>query len=161
MLKKYDTSRFTDATSGWFKRKESDVESLHIYFKKLFLGTDRERPQVLSEFGGYVYKSADHSFNKLNTYGYKIYSTQKDFVTGLCRLYGEELLPLVKQGLCAAVYTQVSDVEDETNGLLTYDRRMCKVEPEDLLEIAAKLQQAVDPELSDAGEKDAVQDTDS
>ena len=161
VLKKYDTSRFTDATSGWFKRKESDVESLHIYFKKLFLGTDRERPQVLSEFGGYVYKSADHSFNKLNTYGYKIYSTQKDFVTGLCRLYGEELLPLVKQGLCAAVYTQVSDVEDETNGLLTYDRRMCKVEPEDLLEIAAKLQQAVDPELSDAGEKDAVQDTDS
>ncbi len=149
VLKKYDTSRFADATSGWFKRKESDVESLHIYFKKLFLGSDRERPQVISEFGGYVYKNNEHSFNKLNTYGYKIYATRSDFVAGLRKLYEEELLPLVKQGLCAAVYTQVSDVEDETNGILTYDRRVSKVEPEQFADIGAKLQAAVAPENGD------------
>ncbi len=145
VLKKYDTSRFTDATSGWFKRKESDVESLHIYFKKLFLGNDKERPQVISEFGGYVYKNAEHSFNKLNTYGYKIYNTQNDFVTGLRKLYEDEVLPLVEQGLCATVYTQVSDVEDETNGILTYDRKISKVEPGDFADISAKLQELIDP----------------
>ena len=52
-------------------------------------------------------------------------------------------MPCVKNGLCAAVYTQVSDVEDETNGLLTYDRKVEKLTAEEMLPIAEALQKAV------------------
>ena len=59
------------------------------------------------------------------------------------KLYLEEVLPCIEKGLCAAVYTQVSDVEDEINGILTYDRRICKLTPETMLPIAQKLQKAI------------------
>ena len=49
------------------------------------------------------------------------------------------MLPAVKQGLCAAVYTQVSDVEDETNGILSYDRKVCKLEEAPMRELAEEL----------------------
>ena len=145
LLKDQDHTRFVDATSGWFKRKKSDVESLHIYFKKLFLSEDFSTPQIISEFGGFVYKDPEHSFNKLSTYGYKILLSREDFVKDLRRLYTEEVVPLVKKGLCGTVYTQVSDVEDETNGLLTYDRRVEKVLPEEFSDIAEMLKNALNP----------------
>ena len=59
------------------------------------------------------------------------------------KLYRERILPAVEKGLCAAIYTQVSDVEDEINGLLTYDRKVCKVKPETMLPIAEELREAV------------------
>ena len=62
-------SRFIDSTSGWFRETLSDVDSRHIYFGKLRLGKD-ERPQLLSEFGGYVWKIPEHSFNTEKTFGY-------------------------------------------------------------------------------------------
>ena len=142
-LKALDKSRVIDSTSGWFRQKRSDVESLHIYFKKLKLGKDRSRPQFLSEFGGYVYKIPEHSYNLKKTYGYRIFSSREEYVKALQKLYMEELLPLVKEGLSAAVYTQVSDVEDETNGLLSYDREVLKVTPEEMAGILNALQAAV------------------
>ena len=71
----------------------------------------------------------------LKTYGYKIFKTREEFVRGIRDLYLNELIPLVKQGLSAAVYTQVSDVEDETNGMLTFDRRVMKLSPEEFKDI--------------------------
>ena len=62
-------------------------------------------------------------------------------------LYREEILPCVKQGLCAAIYTQVSDVEDEINGLLTYDRKLEKLTPERMLPLARALRQAMEEEV--------------
>ena len=59
------------------------------------------------------------------------------------KLYTDEILPCVKNGLCAAIYTQVSDVEDEINGLVTYDRKVEKMDPEKMLPVAAALQTAV------------------
>ena len=59
-------------------------------------------------------------------------------------LYMDEVLPCVKNGLCAAIYTQVSDVEDEINGILTYDRKVCKLTPETMLPIAEALQKAIE-----------------
>ena len=61
-------------------------------------------------------------------------------------LYREEILPCVQRGLCAAIYTQVSDVEDEINGLLTYDRKLEKLTPERMLPLARALQQAMEVE---------------
>ena len=98
------------------------------------------RPMVLSEFGGYACKPAGHAFNPTGTYGYRFFEEQADFEDALVRLYEEEILPAVGQGLCAAVYTQVSDVEDETNGLLSYDRKVTKADPKRMKAIAEEIQ---------------------
>ena len=143
-MKKLDSSRFIDATSGWFRRKKSDVESLHIYFgswKKLKSG---HRPLVLSEFGGYCYGVEGHIFNPEKAYGYKSCKSLEALNRDLKALYEEKVIPAAEKGLCAAVYTQVSDVEDEINGLLTYDRKVCKADGEMLLSIAQKLQKAIE-----------------
>ena len=143
ILKKLDPTRFIDATSGWFTEHESDVDSRHIYFKELKPWGRTDRPQVLSEYGGFVHKCPENSFNREKTYGYGIYESREEYAAVVKRKFMEEIIPLAKQGLCAAVYTQVSDVEDETNGLLTFDRRVCKVLPEELSGIAEELQRAV------------------
>lgn len=147
-LKLLDPTRFIDSTSGWFHQRESDLDSLHIYFGKLHLGKE-PRAQLLSEFGGFVWKLPEHSFNTQKTYGYRIYSDRGSFVKALREIYEKEILPLAEKGLCGSVYTQVSDVEDETNGLLTFDRAVRKVHPEELDDIAAKLQSAVLKQTND------------
>ena len=136
-LKALDPSRWIDSTSGWFHQTKSDVDSLHIYFVALHLGK-QHLPQLLSEFGGYVWKLDEHSFNTEKTYGYRKYSTRADFVAALRALY-RSLLPFAEQGLCGAIYTQVSDVEDETNGLFTFDRVVLKVRPEELNDLASAI----------------------
>ncbi|MBQ6679465.1 MAG: glycoside hydrolase family 2 [Lachnospiraceae bacterium] len=154
-LRALDKSRLIDATSGWFRQEKSDVESEHIYFKKLKLGKKSGRPQVLSEFGGFVYKIPEHSFNLDKTYGYKLFATREEFAADFRRIYLEEVIPLAKQGLSAAIYTQLSDVEDETNGLLTYDRRVQKLEASETEGIIEALQAAVNgtaPEKTENGE---------
>ncbi len=137
-LKALDGTRFIDSTSGWFARKLSDVESLHIYFKPLRTG-EQDRPQFLSEFGGWTLKYPEHSFNLEKTYGYRTFEDRESFVRELRALYLEQVLPLIPRGLCAAVYTQVSDVEDETNGLLTFDRKEAKVRPEEFRDVSERL----------------------
>ena len=132
----------TGVCAGWFAQKESDVESLHIYFRKLRTGK-QDRPQFLSEFGGWSLKIPEHSFNLEKTYGYKKYEDRETFVRDLKALYLEQVLPLVPRGLCAAVYTQVSDVEDETNGLLTFDRKAAKVTPDEFREVSEQLLRAI------------------
>lgn len=124
-LKKIDSTRFIDSTSGWFRGKKTDVESLHIYFKKLKT-VKTNKPVVISEFGGYVLKVENHIFNENKEYGYKTLKDKEEFNRSLLDLFENQLLPLVKQGVCASVYTQVSDVEDEINGLVTYDRKVKK-----------------------------------
>ena len=138
MLKAEDDTRFIDTTSGWFHGAETDVTSLHVYFKPVRLKPSA-KPIVLSEFGGYSYKPEGHVFNEGNTYGYRFFKEREAFEDALVQLYEQEIIPLVDKGLCAAVYTQVSDVEDETNGLLSYDRHVLKVTPERMREIAEKL----------------------
>ena len=137
-MKKLDTSRIVDTASGWFEGAESDVTSPHIYFKPVRLKPS-EKPIILSEFGGYVYKDTEHSFNLSKTYGYKIFERRSDFEAALEALYLNEVAPNIKKGLCGSIYTQLSDVEDETNGLLTYDRRVLKVDPERMRSIAKSL----------------------
>ena len=65
--------------------------------------------------------------------------TQEEYEKALIALYEEQIVPALKQGLCGAVYTQVSDVEDEINGLLTYDRKTCKVGADEMRTMAEKL----------------------
>ena len=142
-LKKLDDTRFIDSTSGWFRRKRTDVDSRHVYFKKVKLKGDGVKPLVLSEFGGKTYKVEGHIFNPDKTYGYGGCETKEALNEAVVKLYMDEIVPCIKNGLCASIYTQVSDVEDEINGLLTFDRKVEKMNPEKMLPIAAVLQQAV------------------
>ena len=138
-FKALDPSRIWDATSGWFKHRRSDVESDHIYFKPVKLKAVKGRPMVLSEFGGYAWQVPGHAFNPDKVYGYRQYRDRDAFEQGLLDLYRNEIIPAIRGGLCAAVYTQVSDVEDETNGLLTYDRALCKVDAATMHALAGEI----------------------
>lgn len=141
-FKKLDDTRFIDSTSGWFRRKKTDVDSRHVYFRKVKLKGDGKMPLVLSEFGGKTYRTDGHVFNPDKTYGYGGCDSLEKLNEAIAKLYLEEVLPCVKNGLCAAIYTQVSDVEDEINGILTYDRKVEKLTPKTMLPIAEALQEA-------------------
>ena len=141
-MRALDDTRWIDSTSGWFRRKKTDVDSRHVYFRKVSL-TGEDKPMVLSEFGGYSYKVDGHIFNEDKSYGYGSYNDLGAFCDAVAKLYMEQIVPSVKTGLCAAVYTQVSDVEDEINGLMTYDRRIEKLTPDKMLPVAAALQEAL------------------
>lgn len=145
-LKALDDTRPIDSTSGWFSPKRgkpsfTDFDSRHVYFKpvKLSLG---EKALFLSEFGGYSYKIDGHSFNLKDNYGYRTFTDPKSFENALEALYLYEILPAVRNGLSAAVYTQLSDIEDETNGLITYDRKFTKVDEAKMRQIAEQLYSA-------------------
>lgn len=142
ILKSRDTSRIFDTTSGWFLKHNSDVDSHHVYFKKIKLKAKSSRPLILSEFGGYSYKLDEHSFNPDKTYGYKHFYSKDEFETALKELYLNQIVPAIKLGLCGAVLTQLSDVEDETNGLYTYDRKVCKIDIKVMREISSEVYSA-------------------
>ena len=125
-LRALDETRFIDSTSGWFRQTKSDVDSYHIYSGPLDIAAD-EKPLVLSEFGGYSCRIPDHCFSAEKIYGYKKCSDEAEFLDEISRLYTQEIEPLIKRGLCAAIFTQLSDVEEEINGFLTYDREVQKV----------------------------------
>ena len=139
-----DATRFIDTTSGWFRGKNTDVDSRHQYFGKLRLEGDGLRPLVLSEFGGKTWRVEGHIFNPDKTYGYGACPTREALNEAVAALYRESIVPAVEKGLCAAIYTQVSDVEDEVNGLATYDRRVVKLDADTMLPISRALQDAME-----------------
>ncbi len=135
-LRALDDTRVIDSVSGWHDQGKNitTLKSLHTYYTPLKVPKD-PRPVVLSEFGGYSMKVDGHVFCEDKEFGYKKFRTQEDYVAALRKLYLKKLKPLIKKGLCAAVYTQVSDVEEEINGLITYDRRYIKIPVETMREI--------------------------
>ena len=143
-LRALDDSRFIDTTSGWFRAENTDVESLHIYFGSFRKLDTYEKPLVLSECGGYCYPVADHMFCPEKSYGYRNCKTLDAFRTDLEGLYREKILPAVKKGLCGCILTQISDVEEEINGLLTYDRKICKAAPQNMRQVAGELKKSVE-----------------
>lgn len=134
-----DPTRFVDHASGWHDQGGGDFQSLHVYFKKVKLPVDDNRVTVLSEFGGYSYKDMDHSFNPDHTYSYKLFDGKDSFNEGVKELYERDVIAQIDKGLSATVYTQVSDVEDEVNGLLTYDRKVLKVDAELMKQLNSKI----------------------
>jgi len=126
-MKALDSSRIIDATSGWFHQSKSDVSSHHVYFKKPIISHEKAKALVLSEFGGFSYRITGHLFGPKN-YGYSKHETRQSFENALFTLYEDDVLSLVKIGISALIYTQLSDIEDETNGLVTYDRRVVKID---------------------------------
>lgn len=136
-VRNLDGTRLIDHASGWHDQGVGDVVSKHVYFRKYRFRPDKKgRCVLLSEFGGYNHRVAGHCFNDRN-FGYKGYETPLQLQNALKRLYSEEIREAYEKGLAAAIYTQLSDVEDELNGLVTYDRKICKLQPEKVKEIVA------------------------
>ena len=142
-LRGLDDTRFIDTTSGWFRRNKTDVESLHIYFELWHRLKSSDKPLVLSEFGGYTYPVEGHLFDPEKAYGYKSCTSLGEYRSALEQLYRRRILPAVSKGLCAAIYTQLSDVEDEINGILTYDRQVNKADAAAMQQIARDLQATI------------------
>jgi len=129
-LARLDPTRTIDHASGWHDQGAGDLKSLHVYFRRFRVPRRRDaRVLVLSEYGGYGLRLEGHAFNDA-TFGYRRYGTADELGRAFARLHTEEIAPAIAAGLSATVYTQLSDVEDELNGLLTYDREVLKL-PED------------------------------
>ena len=138
-FKALEPNRIWNAASGWFKNSDSDVQSEHIYFGSLRMKAQGRRPLLLTEFGGYSCALEGHRFNLDEEYGYQKYRSREEFQGALSKLYRNDILPQIATGLCGAILTQLSDVEDETNGLVTYDRRIVKADPAEMTAIAGEL----------------------
>lgn len=135
LIRSIDKTRTIDHASGWHDQGISDVKSWHVYFTKYRFTPDKYgRAVVLSEFGGYNYRVEGHSFTERD-FGYKHLKSPDELKKALEKLYGEQIFPAIKKGLAAAVYTQLADVEDEVNGLITHDRAMVKLPIEEIRNI--------------------------
>ena len=133
-----DGSRLYDATSGWFAQSKNDFDSEHIYFKTT-PPEIKERPVFVSECGGYSQMIDGHFYSKYTSYGYGG-AEDPDALTDMIEtMYQEMIIPGLDAGICGCVYTQLSDVEDEVNGLYTYDRKICKVNVERMKALAEEI----------------------
>ena len=125
-LKGLDNTRLIDHASGW-SDQGGEIRSIHKYFVKFKMPRGEKRPVSLTEYGGYAMKIDGHTFvNK--AFGYAMYKDQKSLDDAIRKLWQNEIIPAKEQGLCAAIYTQVSDVQSEVNGIVTYDRQIVKVD---------------------------------
>ncbi|MCD7735921.1 MAG: glycoside hydrolase family 2 [Lachnospiraceae bacterium] len=122
-VRQMDSTRLIDHASGWFDQGGGDVRSVHNYFRPLKVKNDR-RPFVLSEYGGYSCSVPGHIYSD-GVFGYRKFASMEELTEGLKDLQ-KTIHSLREQGLSGAVYTQLSDVEEETNGLYTWDRKVCK-----------------------------------
>ena len=125
-----DSTRTIDHASGWHDQSIGSIRSEHVYFRSYRFSPDGlDRAVVLSEFGGYNFRIDGHSFGS-RSFGYKRFDSANSYRYALTDLYRRQIAPAREEGLAAAVYTQLSDVETELNGLITYDRRAVKIPPE-------------------------------
>lgn len=136
-IRKIDDSRTIDHASGWHDQKIGDFRSYHVYFKPYRFRKDRlGRPVILSEFGGYGMESGT---TEKKAFTYRKYMTKEDLTNAIVKLYETQIIPAKKRGLAASIYTQVSDVEQEVNGLISYDRKTVKVVKEDIAKMSERL----------------------
>jgi len=125
-VKTQDSTRTVDHASGWFDQKAGDFNSVHNYFRKLRVEQDDKRAFVISEYGGYACHITGHSSVE-RVFGYKKFDTPEELSKAYHELYEGQMLPLIEKGLSGVVYTQLSDIEEEVNGLVTYDRKVIKI----------------------------------
>ncbi len=123
-----DPDRLIDHASGWHDQGAGDIRSLHVYFQPIrparWWGRDG-RALVVSEFGGYSLRLPGHDY-PAKEFGYRRSATREQLTAAYERLHRREVLPGIARGLAGTVYTQLADVEDESNGLLTADRTEVK-----------------------------------
>ena len=137
-----DPTRTVDHASGWHDQGAGDLTSLHVYFRAFRVPHRRRstahRALALTEYGGYSLRLAEHAATS-RAFGYRRYRDAESLAAAFTRLHTRQIVPAIAAGLAASVYTQLSDVEDETNGLLTYDRRVLKITEDVVRAVTAQL----------------------
>lgn len=138
-IRKRDASRTIDHASGWHDQHIGEIQSLHVYFKPVRYKDDRYgRAVCLTEFGGITLGLEGHTFEAKES-GYFRSADLNALKNDFRNLYEKQIFPAVEKGLAAAIYTQVSDVEGEVNGLLTYDREVEKIPREELKDLFSRI----------------------
>lgn len=137
LLRKIDQTRLVNEACGWFDQGGGDVYSIHNYFKKLRV-RPKNRVVALTEYGGYACPVAGHTYAD-KVFGYQKYQNAASLTNAFAALWENSLLPLLKTGLSAAIYTQASDVENEANGLMTYDRKVEKMDKSRLKKLSGQI----------------------
>lgn len=141
-VRRLDPSRTIDHASGWHDQGAGDLTSRHVYVKRFAVPRRRaataHRALVLSEYGGYSLHVREHSASPV-AFGYRGYSDGATLAEAFTELHAHQVQPAIDEGLAASVYTQLSDVEDETNGLLTFDRRVQKLPDEVVAAVIGRL----------------------
>lgn len=133
-LKELDPTRLVDSASGWHDQGVGDFKSRHVYFKKYKYKNDgSKRAQILSEFGGIIYRIEGHTFSDKD-FVYRKVKSEDEFLAKLKALY-DNIRKEKEKGLAGCIYTQTSDVEEESNGFVTFDRKVVKSDIEKLREI--------------------------
>lgn len=128
-VKEYDPTRLVGGPSGWTDRGYGDLWDMHNYPGPGMFPVRPDRVSVLGEFGGLGWPVKGSLWKEQRNWGYRTFDNKMDLQRGYERLV-DQLPPLIASGLAAAVYTQTTDVEIEVNGLMTYDRKMFKIDPE-------------------------------
>lgn len=130
---KLDNTRLFDHASGWHDQGISDVKSFHVYFKHFKIKQPHKRAIILSEFGGFVLPIEGHQIKGRRVY--KAFKDKNDWLAKYKATISQDVIENVPKGLSAIVYTQLTDVEEELNGFITYDREVTKVDPIKIKEI--------------------------
>ncbi len=128
-LQAADPGRFVDATSGWVDRGCGDLHDMHHYPAPAMFPPDPPRASFLGEYGGLGLPLPGHTWTDEKNWGYQTSANPAAETAQFVR-FVQQLQPLAAAGLTGAVYTQLSDVEREVNGLETYDRAVVKVDPD-------------------------------
>ncbi|UCG48789.1 MAG: hypothetical protein JSU94_03225 [Phycisphaerales bacterium] len=127
LVRKTDPTRLVNNASGWTDRGVGDVHDIHRYPGPGAPPNERNRAAVLGEFGGLGLPIKGHTWQAEKNWGYRSYKSREELTDAYVTLI-ENLRSLIGGGLCAAVYTQTTDVEVEVNGMLPYDRSMVKMD---------------------------------
>ena len=141
LIKKMDPGRLVDHASGWFDLGGGDIQSIHYYFFDYKFKPEKRRAMALTEYGGYSWSVPGHCTHD-EEYGYQKYSDSASLTAAFRRLITDTVLPSVREGLSAVIYTQLTDIESETNGLYTYDRQICKMDAEAVRECNRMMKEA-------------------
>ena len=143
LIRKMDKTRFVNEACGWFDQQGGDMFSIHNYLRKLKCKPKEDRVVALTEYGGYAYPVKGHLACE-KEFGYKAYKSKEELTANYKRLWNEEIYPNLEKGLCSAIYTQTSDIEEEINGIMTYDRDEVKFIEKELQDLNQKLYELFD-----------------
>lgn len=135
---KLDKTRLINEACGWFDQGGGDMYSIHNYMGKLKVAPKGERAVALTEFGGYSYPMEGHMACD-REFGYKHCESKEELTNQYRKLWERDIYTNIPNGLCCAIYTQTSDIEEEVNGVMTYDREEDKLLIDEVKEINRKL----------------------
>lgn len=139
LVRKKDRSRVIDHASGWYDQGGGDIQSMHKYILPIRMRKLDNRAFVITEYGGYSQKVPGHMWNPKKAFGYLMFGSLAKLSAAYEKLHKKQVIPLIEKGLSGTIYTQVSDVENEVNGIYTYDRAVLKMDEDMLKRINAQL----------------------